>query len=136
MLSTHQMRTSLSTTSISVSVPWLNSTQDTDTMSKLFIKNPLHPDGVRRDILIEGNKIVAIGNLQGMETGAEVIDASHLAVIPGLINCHTHAAMTFFRGYGDDLLLMDWLNNMTVSYTHLTLPTILRSCRSRWSPYH
>ena len=23
-----------------------------------------------------------------------------------------------------------------VSYTHLTLPTILRSCRSRWSPYH
>ena len=25
---------------------------------------------------------------------------------------------------------------MAVSYTHLTLPTILRSCRSRWSPYH
>ena len=24
----------------------------------------------------------------------------------------------------------------SVSYTHLTLPTILRSCRSRWSPYH
>ena len=28
------------------------------------------------------------------------------------------------------------LNINTVSYTHLTLPTILRSCRSRWSPYH
>ena len=25
---------------------------------------------------------------------------------------------------------------MAVSYTHLTLPTIQRSCRSRWSPYH
>ena len=25
---------------------------------------------------------------------------------------------------------------MPVSYTHLTLPTILRRCRSRWSPYH
>ena len=25
---------------------------------------------------------------------------------------------------------------LSVSYTHLTLPTILRSCRSRWSPYH
>ena len=25
---------------------------------------------------------------------------------------------------------------LPVSYTHLTLPTILRSCRSRWSPYH
>ena len=27
-------------------------------------------------------------------------------------------------------------NPEAVSYTHLTLPTILRSCRSRWSPYH
>ena len=27
-------------------------------------------------------------------------------------------------------------NILPVSYTHLTLPTILRSCRSRWSPYH
>ena len=26
--------------------------------------------------------------------------------------------------------------SIPVSYTHLTLPTILRSCRSRWSPYH
>ena len=26
--------------------------------------------------------------------------------------------------------------HIAVSYTHLTLPTILRSCRSRWSPYH
>ena len=25
---------------------------------------------------------------------------------------------------------------MTVSYTHLTLPTTLHECRSRWSPYH
>ena len=29
-----------------------------------------------------------------------------------------------------------WLKYVSVSYTHLTLPTILRSCRSRWSPYH
>ena len=27
-------------------------------------------------------------------------------------------------------------DSWAVSYTHLTLPTILRSCRSRWSPYH
>ena len=30
----------------------------------------------------------------------------------------------------------DVINRYSVSYTHLTLPTILRSCRSRWSPYH
>ena len=29
-----------------------------------------------------------------------------------------------------------WERFTPVSYTHLTLPTILRSCRSRWSPYH
>lgn len=33
------------------------------------------------------------------------------ALIPGLINCHTHAAMTLLRGIADDLQLMDWLQN-------------------------
>ncbi|MBE9567509.1 MAG: TRZ/ATZ family hydrolase [Proteobacteria bacterium] len=33
------------------------------------------------------------------------------ALIPGLINSHTHAAMNLFRGLGDDLALMDWLEN-------------------------
>ena len=31
--------------------------------------------------------------------------------MPGFVNCHTHAAMTCFRGIADDLELMDWLNN-------------------------
>jgi 5-methylthioadenosine/S-adenosylhomocysteine deaminase len=31
-------------------------------------------------------------------------------LIPGLVNLHTHAAMTLLRGYADDLPLMDWLN--------------------------
>lgn len=33
------------------------------------------------------------------------------ALIPGLVNLHTHAAMTLMRGMADDLALMDWLNN-------------------------
>ncbi|MFV2004031.1 MAG: TRZ/ATZ family hydrolase [Gammaproteobacteria bacterium] len=33
------------------------------------------------------------------------------ALIPGLINSHTHAAMSLFRGLADDLNLMDWLEN-------------------------
>lgn len=33
------------------------------------------------------------------------------ALIPGLINSHTHASMNLFRGMADDLPLMDWLNN-------------------------
>ena len=33
------------------------------------------------------------------------------AVTPGLVNCHTHAAMTLLRGVGDDLPLMRWLKD-------------------------
>lgn len=82
--------------------------------SKIYIKNPLHPDGHRDDILIEGNRIIAIGDNVTDEQvkGAKVIDGSRKAVIPGLVNMHTHSPMSFFRGFGDDLDLMDWLNNM------------------------
>ncbi|GAB4259478.1 MAG: TRZ/ATZ family hydrolase [Methylomicrobium sp.] len=33
------------------------------------------------------------------------------ALLPGFVNCHTHAAMTLLRGIADDLPLMDWLQN-------------------------
>jgi 5-methylthioadenosine/S-adenosylhomocysteine deaminase len=42
---------------------------------------------------------------------AQVIDLSNHAVIPGLINLHTHAAMTLMRGLADDLPLMTWLRD-------------------------
>jgi 5-methylthioadenosine/S-adenosylhomocysteine deaminase len=44
-------------------------------------------------------------------TGKKVIDAQGGIILPGLINGHTHAAMSLFRGLADDLPLMDWLNN-------------------------
>lgn len=36
---------------------------------------------------------------------------SNHVISPGFINSHTHLAMNYFRGLGDDLTLMDWLNN-------------------------
>lgn len=39
-----------------------------------------------------------------------VIDGKHNLLIPGLYNTHAHAAMTLFRGYGEDLPLDRWLN--------------------------
>ncbi len=44
--------------------------------------------------------------------GDEVIDAGGMALVPGLVNGHTHAAMTLFRGHGDDLPLMEWLEEV------------------------
>ncbi|MEX1219613.1 MAG: amidohydrolase [Solirubrobacterales bacterium] len=42
-------------------------------------------------------------------TDDQVIDAAGAILVPPLINGHTHAAMTLFRGHGDDLPLMRWL---------------------------
>ena len=41
----------------------------------------------------------------------KVIDAKGGLILPGLVNGHTHAAMSLFRGLADDLPLMEWLNN-------------------------
>jgi len=41
----------------------------------------------------------------------QVIDASGCAVLPGLVNAHTHLAMTLFRGYADDMMLQEWLED-------------------------
>lgn len=49
----------------------------------------------------------AVEKYQGMETH----DLPRHMLIPGLVNSHTHAAMSLFRGLADDLPLMDWLNN-------------------------
>ncbi len=40
-----------------------------------------------------------------------IIDLPHHCLVPGLINTHTHAAMSLLRGIADDLALMDWLQN-------------------------
>ena len=42
-------------------------------------------------------------------TATETVELPNHALIPGLVNTHTHAAMSLFRGLSDDLALMDWL---------------------------
>ncbi len=39
------------------------------------------------------------------------INAKNMVIMPGLVNTHTHLAMSIFRGYKDDRKLMDWLEN-------------------------
>ena len=76
----------------------------------ILIKNAF--DGRQQiDVLIEGNKITHIAEHIDSSAEATIIDASDKAIIPGLVNTHTHAAMTLLRGYGDDLPLMTWLQD-------------------------
>lgn len=76
----------------------------------ILIKNAF--DGQKRiDLLIEGNRIARIAKHVDAPEGATIINATDKAIIPGLINTHTHAAMTLMRGYGDDLPLMTWLQD-------------------------
>ncbi len=65
-------------------------------------------------VAIDRDRIVALGRrdeLASRFAAKETIDAIGTIVMPGLINAHTHAAMTCFRGIADDMELMDWLNN-------------------------
>lgn len=41
----------------------------------------------------------------------QCIDGNGMLLMPGLINCHTHAAMSLFRGFADDMPLQKWLND-------------------------
>jgi len=63
-------------------------------------------------ICISGSDIFHIGDKsQASFKAAKTIDAKGGLILPGLVNGHTHAAMSLFRGLADDLPLMDWLNN-------------------------
>ncbi len=53
--------------------------------------------------------VVALGPDVSPESGDEVLDGNDRILLPGLVNGHTHAAMTLFRGFGSDLRLLDWL---------------------------
>ena len=67
-------------------------------------------------ICIKGDTISRIISLeemgaQGALKAKKTIDALGGIVLPGLVNGHTHAAMSLFRGLADDLPLMEWLND-------------------------
>ncbi|MFO7985375.1 MAG: amidohydrolase [Desulfatiglandaceae bacterium] len=61
---------------------------------------------------VKGDLIAHMGDSDELSPkAAQVIDARGGLILPGLINGHTHAAMTLFRGLADDLPLMEWLNH-------------------------
>ena len=70
------------------------------------------PNIEKKDILIDNNKIEKIEKDIDKEIEVdERFNAKNMLVMPGLINTHTHLAMSIFRGYKTDKKLMDWLEN-------------------------
>jgi 5-methylthioadenosine/S-adenosylhomocysteine deaminase len=92
-------------------------------MANLLIKDcivvpmekELHEPGERYfagEIAVAGKRIVHVGPVGTAPKDFmpdRIIEAAGKVALPGLINAHTHAAMTLFRSYADDLPLMEWL---------------------------
>ena len=110
--------------------------QSVDTLIDARWVIPVEPAGTvleDHSVAIHDGLIAAV--LPTREAQARFQSRSHVtlaghALIPGLVNLHTHAAMSLMRGLADDLPLMTWLQDhiwpaeaKPVSYTHLTLPT-------------
>jgi 5-methylthioadenosine/S-adenosylhomocysteine deaminase len=66
-------------------------------------------DGEVVGLRAEGGMIAELGPDVVADAGDEVLDGAGLLLCPPMVNGHTHAAMTLFRGFGDDMALMDWL---------------------------
>ncbi|MFS3929365.1 N-ethylammeline chlorohydrolase [Priestia aryabhattai] len=66
-------------------------------------------DIVYGDLYIVGDRIAAIGKELSPEKVDRVIDGTNRTIVPGFIHTHIHLCQTMFRGQGDDLELMDWL---------------------------
>jgi 5-methylthioadenosine/S-adenosylhomocysteine deaminase len=79
---------------------------------------PGHPRLAERAgwVAVEGERIAAVGDGEAPDEwrrrAGRIIDATHMAVLPGLVNGHTHLSQTFLRGLADDRPLLRWLKEV------------------------
>lgn len=79
---------------------------------ELLVTDPFSPHVKDGAVAVKDGKIVALGpknEIQAAYSATKRIDRPNGLIAPGLINTHTHAAMTIFRGLADDLPLKAWL---------------------------
>jgi 5-methylthioadenosine/S-adenosylhomocysteine deaminase len=80
----------------------------------LITMNPQRQVFAPGAVAMQGEKIVAVGpaaEVHSRYQAAQRLDYPHGLILPGLINAHTHAAMSLFRGLADDLPLEEWLTS-------------------------
>jgi 5-methylthioadenosine/S-adenosylhomocysteine deaminase len=73
----------------------------------------------RTDVVVDGGRIGAVDRGAAQPAGAEVVDCSRFAVLPGMVNAHCHSNENWFRGRWDNLPLEPW---MLFSYPALAGP--------------
>ncbi|QDQ10607.1 amidohydrolase [Streptomyces spectabilis] len=76
-------------------------------------------------VAVRAGEIVAVGpaeRLRAQYAAAEEIDARGCLVLPGLVNTHTHLAMTLLRGTADDVTLQDFLERVVPREAELLTP--------------
>lgn len=85
-------------------------------------------------VLVEGRRVAEVG--PGEPSGAlvraadEVVEADGCAVLPGMVNAHTHLFQAFFRGLADDKPLLDWLRDcIWPAAEHITPDTAYHAAR-------
>ncbi len=87
-------------------------------------------------ILIDGNKIIAIGSSITIPQNAEIIDLSHATVLPGLMDCHTHLSHQSGGNYYDALFRQTSIDLATIShiYAQRTLEAGFTTVRDLGAP--
>ena len=66
-------------------------------------------------VAVEGTTIVAVGprrELERAHPAARTIEAAGSAIIPGLVNAHTHTFQNLYKGLGDDMPVLEWIVRM------------------------
>jgi len=91
-------------------------------------------DVVDGDVLVRDGRIAAVGAVPATARVDRIIDAHGAFLVPGFIQTHIHLCQTLFRGYADDLALLDWLKTrvwpMEAAHTPASLAAAARQAAS------
>lgn len=91
-------------------------------------------DVIDGDLLVRDGRIAAVGQAAASERVDRIIEARGAFLVPGFIQTHIHLCQTLFRGYADDLALLDWLKSriwpMEAAHTPASLAAAARQAAS------
>jgi len=89
---------------------------------------------IEGDVLVRDGRIAVVGVVAATERADRIIEAHGAFLVPGFIQTHIHLCQTLFRGYADDLALLDWLKRrvwpMEAAHTPASLAAAARQAAS------